>query len=91
MEFRPDMDSITISNVDDDLKRRLKVRAAKHGHSLETEARDILLAALAGSATEPPPVPGNLAEAIRAIVEPLGGIELEIAPRKPVREPLKFA
>ena len=81
------MVSITISNVDDDLKQRLDERAAKHGHSVEAEARDILRAALAGGQT---PVPGNLAEAIRAIVEPIGGIELEIPPRKPVREPPRF-
>jgi hypothetical protein len=35
-------------------------------------------------------VPGNLADAIRAIVEPLGGIELEPFPRQPVREPPTF-
>ena len=84
------MDCIVIPNVDDDLKQRLQVRAAMHGHSIEAEARQILGTALASGASEPPRMPGNLADAIRAIVEPLGGIELEIAPRKPVREPPKF-
>jgi hypothetical protein len=32
-------------------------------------------------------VPDNLYDAIRAIVEPLGGIELEPFPRQPIREP----
>ena len=84
------MDSITISNVDDDLKHRLQVRAARRGHSVEAEARDILRAVVGGSPSETAAVPGNLGEAIRAIVEPLGGIELEIPPRGPVREPPKF-
>jgi antitoxin FitA len=91
MEIYPAMDSITISNVDDDLKRRLKERAAEHGHSIEFEVRDILRAALVGSTGETAPVPGNLGDAIRAIVEPLGGIELDIPQRKPVREPPKFS
>ncbi len=82
------MTDITIRDIADDLKQRLKQRAAMHGHSMEAEARDILQDALA---TEPPAaVPGNLAEAIRAIVEPFGGIELEPFPRQPVREPPTF-
>ena len=84
------MTSITIPDVDGHLKQRLKVRAAEHGRSMEAEARDILRSALTGSESEQTPVPGNLAEAIRAIVAPLGGIELDIPSRKPVREPPKF-
>ena len=84
------MASITIPNLDDELKQRLKLRAAEHGRSMEAEARDILHSALTCSESEQAPAPGNLAEAIRAIVEPLGGIELDIPPRKPAREPPKF-
>ena len=36
------MGSITIRNLDDSLKRRLRVRAAENGRSTEEEARDIL-------------------------------------------------
>jgi len=36
------MASITIRNLDDDVKHRLRVRAAEHGRSMEEEARDIL-------------------------------------------------
>ncbi len=36
------MASITIRNLDDDIKHRLRVRAAEHGRSMEEEARDIL-------------------------------------------------
>ena len=34
--------------------------------------------------------PANLAEAIRARFAPLGGIELELPPREPMREPPNF-
>ena len=81
------MGTLTIPDVDDDLKRWLEVRAAEHGHSIEAEVSGILRSALAGGAGEPAPVGGNLAEAIRAIVEPLGGIALDIPPRQPIREP----
>ena len=41
------MSSITIEDVDEDLRRRLQRRAANHGRSVEVEARDILRSALA--------------------------------------------
>jgi antitoxin FitA len=82
------MASITIRDIDEDLEQRLKQRAAVRGQSMEAEARDILQDALS---TEPSTAaPGNLAEAIRAIVEPVGGIELEPFPRQPVRNPPAF-
>ena len=40
------MASITIRNLDDHLKARLRVRAAHHGRSMEEEARHILRATL---------------------------------------------
>lgn len=40
------MPSITVSNIDEDLKQRLEEQAAKHGCSMEEEARRILAAAL---------------------------------------------
>lgn len=42
------MASITIRNIDDKLKERLRIRAAKHGHSMEEEARLILRRAVSG-------------------------------------------
>jgi plasmid stability protein len=36
------MTSLRIRNLDEDLIARLKRRAARHGHSAEAEARDIL-------------------------------------------------
>ena len=82
------MSSVMIANIDDNLKQRLMDRAAEHGRSVEIEARDILENALRGM--RPAAVPDDLYAAIRAIVEPLGGIELEAFPRQTVREPPRF-
>ena len=40
------MASITVRNLDEELKRRLRIRAAENGRSMEQEVRDILRAAL---------------------------------------------
>ncbi|MEU1524473.1 FitA-like ribbon-helix-helix domain-containing protein [Nocardia rhamnosiphila] len=40
------MASITIRDLDRDVKERLRRRAAAHGRSMEAEARDILAAAV---------------------------------------------
>jgi plasmid stability protein len=42
------MATLTIRNLDDSLKERLRVRAAEHGHSMEEEARVILKQAVGG-------------------------------------------
>ncbi len=80
------MASITIRNLEDDLKRRLRVRAAEHGRSMEEEAREILRHGVA----EPAP-PRNLAAAIRSRLAPLGGVDLDLPARDPMREPPSFA
>ena len=75
------MASITIRNLDDRLKPRLRVRAANHGHSMEEEARTILRAALANERT----APDDLAAAIRRRFARLGGVDLPKTPRGPLR------
>jgi antitoxin FitA len=80
--------TLTIRNVDLRLKEALRVRAARHGHWMEAELRDILRRALAMG--EPPPPEANLAEAIRRRFAPLGGVDLEPLPPEPVREPPDF-
>jgi plasmid stability protein len=82
----PRMASITIRNLDDDLKHRLRVQAAVHGRSMEEEARDILRCALNVELTPP----RNLAEEIHLLFAPLGGWELDLPPREPMREPPTF-
>jgi len=78
------MATMTIRNIDDQLKARLRVQAAIHGRSMEDEARDILRAALSAEPTRG----GTLVAAIRARIEPLGGIDLELPAREPIRDPL---
>ncbi|MBV9862860.1 MAG: Arc family DNA-binding protein [Alphaproteobacteria bacterium] len=81
------MATLTIRNVDPELQKRLRVRAAENGRSMEAKLRQILKEALAPAAENTEP---DLAEAIRQIFEPLGGVELELPRREPAREPPKF-
>jgi plasmid stability protein len=72
------MASITIRRLPENTKRRLRIRAARNGRSMEQEARELLEAGLA----QPDPEPVNIGEAIRRIFAPLGGVELKIPPRR---------
>jgi plasmid stability protein len=76
------MASMTIRNIDDRLKARLRVQAALHGRSMEDEVRDILSSALSSK----PVQTQNLVESIRARIEPLGGVELEFPVREAIRQ-----
>lgn len=80
------MASITIRNLDDDIKRRLRVRAAGHGRSMEEEARAILREAVAAR-----PLPGDLGAAIHRRFAATGGVDLDLPPRGPGRTPPDFA
>ena len=75
------MASITVRNLEEGLKRRLRIRAAENGRSMEQEVRTILRAAL----DQEPSRGKNLASAIRARFAPLGGVELELPSREPPR------
>ena len=77
------MARVTVHNLDEGLKRRLRIRAAKHGKSVEQEARDILRAALDHES----PQGTDLASTIRARFAPLGGVDLDLPSREPVRQP----
>ena len=80
------MASITVRKIEDELKQRLRMRAAEHGHSMEEEARSILRSALGGEAA---PEKGR-GTAIHDLFKPFGGVELEIPPREPMRELPRF-
>ena len=80
------MASITVRKIEDELKQRLRVRAAEHGHSMEEEARSILRSALGGEAVPEK----DLGTAIHELFKPFGGVELEIPPREPMRELPRF-
>jgi plasmid stability protein len=79
------MATITIRQLDEETKTRLRVRAAHHGRSMEEEAREILRSALRSS-----PPAGNLAEAIRRRFAAFGGVELKLPRRDAVRELPEF-
>ena len=79
------MASITIRNLDEGVKRRLRVRAAENGRSMEEEARDIL-----GRSVGEAPLPKDLGRAIHARFAALGGVELELPERGPMRPPPEF-
>ena len=81
------MASITIRNLEESTKRKLKVRAAMHGRSMEQEAREILKSALRHRQNEKPKTGADLIRAIRQRFEPLGGVELEPLPREAIRDP----
>jgi len=76
------MATLTIRQLDDKTKARLRVRAAHHGRSMEEEARQILRSALTTSS----PVKGNLAETIRRRFAAFGGVEFELPRRDPMRQ-----
>jgi plasmid stability protein len=52
------MATLTIRQLDEKTKTRLRIRAAHHGRSMEEEAREILRSALTAAS----PAKGNLAE-----------------------------
>jgi antitoxin FitA len=81
------MATLTIRQLDDKTKSKLRVQAAHHGRSMEEEAREILRSAL----TTVRPQKKNLAESIRQRFAAFGGVELELPKRDPVRQPPDFA
>ena len=77
------MASITIRQLEENTKRKLRMRAAQHGRSMEQEAREILKSAL----SQPEEQPKDLVDTIRRRFAKYGGVELNIPPRGPIRDP----
>ena len=74
------MASLTVRNLDENLKKKLRLRAAENGRSMEDEARKILDAAL-----NTPKTDVDLGTAIRRRFARFGGVELDIPSRGPDR------
>jgi plasmid stability protein len=74
--------SITIRNLDDDLKARLRVRAAQQGRSMEEEARVLLRQALDGPRAAARP---HLADLAQSLFGARHGVELPAMPRARTR------
>ena len=77
------MASLTIRNLDDSLKKRLCVRAAEHGKSMEEEAREILRSVLSQEDTSS----AGLARAIRRRFAEFDGVDLQIPDREAQHRP----
>ena len=73
------VESVSIDELDPELQNRLRTRASRHGVSVADEARAILASTL--SAAE-----DNLADAIAALTDPIGGVRLDIPGRAKNRE-----
>ena len=69
--------------MDDDVYRGLRKEATGNGRTVEEEASQIISASIEPLPPDDsePRTGKELYEAIRAIVEPLGGLELELPPR----------
>jgi plasmid stability protein len=79
--------ALSIRDLDDAVRERLRIRAAQHGRSMEAEIRAILT-----DAVSPPPDTIGLAQALLARFSGVGGVELELparseAPRAPDLSP----
>jgi plasmid stability protein len=70
------MADLSIRNLDEEVKRRLRVRAAHHGRSMEAEIRAIL-----EDAVRRPNDSDSLFSALRDRFASLGGVELDLPGR----------
>jgi len=66
------MAAVSVRDLDDSVREKLRMRAARHGRSMEAEMRAILTAAV----TDGQPRPG-LFTALANRFSQLGGVELE--------------
>jgi plasmid stability protein len=79
------MSTLTVRNLDDELKTRLRVRAAQNGRSMEAEAREILRTSLS---TQPRT---GLGTRIHNRFAGLGLDEITLAPRDELPRAPDFA
>lgn len=70
------MGSLSIRDLDDGVKERLRVRAAQNGRSMEAEIRAIL-----ATAVDAPDMSAGLFGTLFDRVRELGGVELVISTR----------
>jgi len=68
--------AVSIRNLDERVKERLRIRAARHGRSMEAEMRAILTDAVSEREEA-----GGLFQALADRFGALGGVDLDIPPR----------
>jgi plasmid stability protein len=64
------MATLTIRNLPDDVRNRLRVRAAQNGRSMEAEARRILKEAFQNPSVDAPPSASERAERAQRMFDP---------------------
>ncbi|MDQ6785105.1 MAG: Arc family DNA-binding protein [Actinomycetota bacterium] len=70
------MATLTVRGLDEETRARLRMRAARHGRSMEAEVRAILHDVLL-----PPPQAGGLGTRMHARFATAGGVELDLPAR----------
>ena len=80
------MASITVRNLDDEVKHKLRVRAAEHGCSMEAEVRGILTQAVNESSQPRKGLGTRIHERFKAV----GGVDLELPEHRPSSEPRQY-
>lgn len=70
------MAAVSIRNLDETVRERLRQRAAAHGRSMEAEMRAILVAAV-----EEPGDHQNIVESLVSRFVALGGVDLDLPSR----------
>jgi plasmid stability protein len=78
------MASLIIRNLDETTKQALRLRAARHGVSMEEEARRILKSVLEGTQV-PKRLGSHLRERFRAVASEAFELPKRQTPRKPPR------
>jgi antitoxin FitA len=81
------MATLTIRNLNDDVKQRLRVQAAQHGHSMEEEVRTILQASVEQSREAKP---GGLATRLTELFKNVDTTGFELPERTPAPDPIRF-
>ncbi|MCY4426199.1 MAG: hypothetical protein OXC05_04110 [Halieaceae bacterium] len=76
------MASLSVRKLDGDTLKQLRIRAARHGVSMEEEVRQIIKLAVS--------TPERLGDlAVRLFAPAYGGAELEL-PKRKITEPVEF-
>jgi plasmid stability protein len=83
------MASLTIRSLDEGTKAQLRIQAARHGRSMEEEARTILREAIEASQPSAATKQG-LGSRIQAHFAPFGGVELELPEHSSQPSPAQF-
>jgi antitoxin FitA len=80
--------SLTIRNLDTDTKQKFRELAARHGRSMEEEARSMIRAAVNNNPENELKRSENFYDSIRSLVDKHGGFDLEVPTRPKGSRPI---